>query len=228
MSLPPDGCESAWTNGPETIGVYHLGLDKNLRDRLDDLNAVRDYYRTIFAKDGIGLIECNLIEIEGVRAAQAIGKIILPQEGAAYAGTVAVPMPRESYVFNTLAREIGVTGLRETIVMLKLSKDLETQGYVLHTPVAEPPGSSREAAPHPIFWKNAATGEIQRWCQDPYDPDYNGPCLRNLADAPEFDEKLPDHPLSRVRATLRELVQDLRFSPSLKNRSQPKGGWRFW
>jgi hypothetical protein len=229
VSPLPKGCESAWTNSRGAVYVYHLGLDRGLRDRLNDIKAVRDYYRTTFTKDGIGLIECDVVEVEGERAVRAIGKAIRPPNGATYVGTVAVPMARESYVFNVLAQERGATGLRESVVMLKLSKELEAQGYVLDLPSDEPPEPPGKAAkPQPIHWKNPTTGAVQRWCQDPYEPDYEGPCLRNLADAPEHDERLPDHPLSQVRATLRALAQYVRFSPELKKRAQRKSGWRFW
>jgi hypothetical protein len=230
MSEMPKGCEYAWANGRGLkIGVFHIGLDQALRDRLDDLKAVRDHYRTAFTKQGMGLIECDVLELEGSRAVRVIGKIIAPRKGAIYVGTLAVPLARESYVFNTLAQESGVSGLRETTVMLKLTKELEAQGYVLSPPSDGPSGQPGEAPkPQPILWKNPATGASQRWCQDPYEPDYDGPCLRNRADAPEHDEKLPEHPLSQVRATLRTLVQDLRFSAELKKRAQQKSRWRFW
>src|SRR6266576_1146758 len=94
MQQPPNNCECAWTASDGSVIVLsHLGQDKGLRDRISDVKGVRDHYRAGFAKQGMGLIECEVVEFEGVRAVRAIGKVIMQPTRAAYAGTIALPLP---------------------------------------------------------------------------------------------------------------------------------------
>lgn len=225
MPQPPNNCESAWANSDGlVISLHHLGQDKGLREGMGEVNAVRDHYRTSFAKQGMGLIECDVLDLEGVPAVRAIGKIILKPTAAAYAGTIALPLPKESYVLNVVAREAGITGIRETAVMLKVSTELEKEGFALDLPSEEQSKDKKS----PINWRNASTGDVLHWMQDPYDPRIQGPCLRNMADAPEHDAGFPQHPLSLVRRTLQCLGEGIRFSADLKKRAEGKRGWRFW
>jgi hypothetical protein len=223
----PAKSECAWTNNQGLIiTLHHLGLDRALRDRMQEVKAVRDYYRASFGKRGMGLIECDILQLQGVPAVRAIAKLVLPQKGAAYAGTVALPLPKESYVFNTVAKELGITGMRETAVMLKISTEFEKQGYSLDLPAVS--GQQSESAKVPIAWKNSATGAVIHWAQDPYEPEFKGPCLRNLADSAEHDAGLPEHPLSRVRAALQSLTVGLTFSEKLQHRAAGRKRWLPW
>ena len=40
---------------------------------------------------------------------------------------------------------------------------------------------------------------MERWTQDPYDPDYRKGFLMNRSEAQELDESFPEHPLSVAR-----------------------------
>jgi hypothetical protein len=229
MAQAPKNCERGWSNRQWlVISLGHLRLDKGLRDRMHDVAAVRDHYRAGFAKQGMGLVECDTFEIGGVPAVRAVAKIILPPVGAAYAGTIAMPLPRESYVFNVIAREVGITGMRETAVMMKVSTELETRGFALIPPTDNSPENESNAAKAPIAWRNSATGTVVHWAQDAYDPECTGPCLRNMADSAEHDGMFEQHPLSRVRGALQSLTQGVRLTESLKKRAERKPWWRIW
>ena len=219
MPQPPNNCECAWKNSDGlVISLSRLGEDKGLRDRVGDVKRVRDHYRAGFAKQGLGLVECDTFDLEGVRAVRAIGKVILQPTRAAYAGTIALPLPKESYVLNVIAQETGITGIRETAVMFKVSTELEKQGFALDLP-QDDKSSANNA---PIIWRNTSTGAALHWTQDPYDPEIQGACLRNMAEAPEYDAGFPQHPLSRVRTAMRCLTQGIRLSPELKRRAEGK------
>lgn len=229
MPQTPKGCECGWSNGQGlVVGLRHIGFDKALRDRMADVKAVRAHYRTNFAREGMGLIECEVFEIEGVPAVRAIGKVILQPIHAIYAGTIALPLPRESYVLNVAAKEAGITGMRDTAVMLKASVELEKQGYALDLHSEGASGQPAKTAKAPVVWKQAVTGAVVRWAQDPYDSEWEGPCLRNLADAPEHDRAFPQHPLSRVRLALQCLTQGVRLSAELKQRAAGQRHWGLW
>lgn len=225
----PENCESAWVdNQGVVIGLQHFGADKPLRDRLTNVKAVRDHYRTSFAAQGMGLIECELIEIDEVRAVRAIGKIILQPVRAAYVGTIALPLPQESYVFNVAAQEDGISGIREAAVWLKESSELEQQGYEPDLPPEHEIGQQEGTSRASMAWKHLQTGSLLHWAQDPYDPDFDGPCLRNMADDSKHDSGFPQHPLSRVRFALQCLAQGVKASPDLKQKANQKRRWKLW
>jgi hypothetical protein len=108
--------------------------------------------------------------------------------------------------------------------MLKVSSELEKEGFALDLPSEEQSTDKKS----PIKWRNASTGAVLPWMQDPYDPEIQGPCLRNMADAPEHDAGFPQHPLTRVRKTLQCLSEGIRFSADLKKRIEGKKRWGFW
>lgn len=222
---PRENSKMAWANKQGVvIQLQLIGKDKTLRSLLSDVTAVRNHYRASFTAQGMGLIECDTILLDDLCAVGALGKIILQPTHAVYIGKIALPLPRESYVFNVAAKEIGITGMREAALFAKTSVDLEKQGYALDLPSEKEPGKPSA----PMGWRQSETGVLLRWAQDPYAPEFNGPCLRNLADAPEHDAGFPNHPLSQVRAALRCLKENVKLSPSLQKRAQAKPGWRFW
>jgi len=229
LPVPPARCKCGWVNNQGmVITLHHLGADSALHARMNDLRAVRDHYRASFAKQGMGLIECDVLQLQDVQAVRAIAKLVMPPKGAAYAGTIALPLHKESYVFNMVAKELGITGIRETAVTLKTATELEKQGYTLDLPIESEPNRQAITAKAPIAWKNATTGRVVRWAQDPYDPAFNGRCLRNLSDAPEHDAGFPEHPLSQVRAALECLTQGVRLSVGLKRRAAGRNRWLPW
>jgi hypothetical protein len=53
---------------------------------------------------------------------------------------------------------------------------------------------------------------LQGWFMDPYDPKYKGEVIRSITDNEEYDEEFPNHPLSRLRSTLKTVRESLRAS----------------
>jgi len=66
-------------------------------------------------------------------------------------------------------------------------------------------------------------GELIGWMADPYDASVSLPLMRNLAEAPEFDEEFPDHPLSRSRRILAQIEASARLADELKKLQPPSG-----
>ena len=53
------------------------------------------------------------------------------------------------------------------------------------------------------------------WAQDPYEPSYRGVdqrVLRFMSDDEAYDDRFPDHPLSKVRRVLAALPEAVHFS----------------
>jgi len=94
-----------------------------------------------------------------------------------------------------VAGEQGTTGVREAVV----TADLMNQG------------------------KLTIDGYKKYWCQDPYEPAYRGAdrsVLRSMSDDERYDEKFPEHPLSKVRRLLATLPSHVEYySPIVPSRS---------
>jgi len=85
-------------------------------------------------------------------------------------------------IWVVVARERGITGLREAIV----TSNLISSG------------------------KLALDGCKKSWAQDPYEPDYRGvdrSVLRFMSDDESYDAQFPKHPLSKVRRVLAALPE---------------------
>ena len=97
-------------------------------------------------------------------------------------GSVTLPFADSSYVLKAQSVERGVTGLREAVVM-----DAQKQ-----LPQIDP-----------------ETGKLLDWEQDPCDPTHRAPFMSNRADSQEFDSQFPNHPLTKVRLYVDELIREL-------------------
>jgi hypothetical protein len=145
------------------------------------------------------------VEILGNKSVKTIGKKIEQGKPALYIGSLAIPLIDQSFVFSLLSQEVGVTGIRDSAILSKLI----SQGQ-------------QELEPDP------ETGEltIPGWAQDPYFQDYEGPCLCNLSESRVYDSEFPDHPLSKVRKRIDELVIDLVALNSTF--TTKKSWWKIW
>src|SRR5262245_10468320 len=60
------------------------------------------------------------------------------------------------------------------------------------------------------------------WFRDPYDSGYQGPVLYSLSDDLRLDALFPDHPLSRIRASLAQIQGSVKFDASVRVTSDPR------
>jgi hypothetical protein len=147
--------------------------------------ALQAYSRELAENRHGGLIEVRVVT--GTLGATA-GLIYKRLEKPAYifTGMLLVPRQHGSQVWTLVAGERGTTGVREAVITLELvnAGKLRMQDYE------------------------------RSWAQDPYDPTYCGvdrSVLRFISDDESYDERFPEHPLSKVRrvlATLPDWVVD--------------------
>jgi hypothetical protein len=92
--------------------------------------------------------------------------------------------------------ERGVTGVREAVLTRKLlsSGEIKIRKHSFY---------------HRIFTRSS--GYVEGWFVDPYDAKYRGTVLRSVTDSEEYDQEFPDHPLARLRSTLRTVRESLQF-----------------
>jgi len=92
--------------------------------------------------------------------------------------------------------ERGVTGLREA----QLTARFLERGQI-------------KLRKHPFYRRvfTRSSGYVEGWFVDPYDAKYREVVLHNLADSEEYDAQFPDHPLTRLRSTLKTVRDSLQF-----------------
>jgi hypothetical protein len=119
--------------------------------------------------------------------------------GRTYLGALTFPFRDFSYVLKAQCEELGMTGVRDTVVSMTLMASGDT-------------GIDTES------------GRMTGWLDDPYDPSETGPMTRNKSERPEYDAQFPDHPLSRARRVLDHLERTVAINETIK--SQPAFVWR--
>jgi hypothetical protein len=60
-----------------------------------------------------------------------------------------------------------------------------------------------------LFSRQRASGYLEGWFYDPYDPSYSGVVLHSVSDNEEFDPEFPNHPLTRLRSHLKRIRESL-------------------
>lgn len=179
---------------PISLMMSCLGTDPHLRSRFGRIDSMRGFYRAHFQQQGFGIVGCDETQISGYPAVWAIGKRREANKRHTYVGTLALPLPTESYVFSTLASETDTSGDRIGAAVARMRRE----GHVVDI--------------------DEATGEIQGWAADPYDGSMASTTLYNPSDEHRYDEAFPDHPLSLTRSVLNHLVDSVQFGDQLQVR----------
>lgn len=168
---------SRWRNSDgDGLGIYHYAIAPDIGASLADLDALRSYYREMITNAGGALVELDVVQVARVQAVRLCLKVPQPQSGMTYIASLTLPFRDFSFVVKTQCAETGMTGMRDTVVFAKLGMSV-----------------------------NAESGVAEGWAQDPYDPTFVAPLLRNRSDDSMWDEKFPEHPLSRCRRYLDSL-----------------------
>lgn len=178
-----------WINPEQTtaLSVNFFNQQPDL-PTLKNIDALRQYYRkSILANNG-GIIEIELIELQSLPVIRTIFKFPQQPKGMTYLASLTIPFGKFSYVLKIQAPEVGMTGIRDSVVLNKL---MSTQEVSLD--------------------KNGMTG----WSNDPYQQDYVGGTLMNKSEDAKYDLEFPAHPLSAARLLLTEIQTALQFQDHL-------------
>ncbi|NES80681.1 MAG: hypothetical protein F6K10_04355 [Moorea sp. SIO2B7] len=194
-----------WFNSSGDIASLNLGdiASLNFFDIVPDLPSAvkqenitffRNLYRHIVSTVNGGIVSVEIIDIKNIPSVEVILKIPQNPTGMSYIGSVTLPFKDFSFVMKYECPEHGMTGIRDTLIAVKIGDELE------HTPNGIPIG----------------------WMKDPYDSEYDSNARYNLSAQEKYDELFPEHPLTRVRNYLRNLSSNLMIHPDLIN--YPKFG----
>ena len=145
-----------------------------------DIHSLRHFYRDIVSQSKGAVIEVEKDRIKNLPAIRTIFKFSQESTGFTYVASYTIPRENFSFVLRFVCPEHGMTGVRESILLIVAGKD----------------GLVKE-------------GTLQGWFSDPYDPEFKSDVLSNIADDEKYDEKFPEHPLSRARSMLREVKDNL-------------------
>lgn len=160
---------------------------------LTDTRSVREAWRQVIEAAGAGVVEIENPVIDDLPTIRGIAKVPQEPSGRVYVGTLVVPLGDSHFMWTVHCREHGITGMRDTMVFERL------------------------LASNEIYF-DEKTGEAVGWVRDPYDTSLKGPMTANLSESPEWDEVVPDHPLSRARRVLNHLEKTMRVSGEAKPR----------
>ncbi|WP_139798656.1 hypothetical protein [Andreprevotia lacus] len=169
------------------LSLNYFGLVPDIAANLTDLTALRGFYREKTTDVGMAMLEVDVAEVAGIQTARTLLKGRMQPRGFAFLGSFTFPFADCSYVVKVQCTEGNPTGMRESMVMIQLPE----------LPQAD-----------------EATGKLIGWERDPYDVNYRGDFMANLADDAQYDAQFADHPLSRARRYLAELQNELKVPDS--------------
>ncbi len=149
---------------------------------LNDIVSVRRYIRTLIMERGGAIISCDVAEVGKSTAVRCVSKYRAGEgQAMAYAAGLIVPLGKWVVELSIRGSEHGITGVREAIGTQEL---MEAAGP-----------SERQQLKDKIF-------PIE-WKFERYEPGTRGDLALVLSDGEAYDPRFPDHPLSRVRRSLR-------------------------
>ncbi|KXX69333.1 hypothetical protein [Flammeovirga sp. SJP92] len=179
-----------WVNPEQTIALslnfFDFEPDLPTINQIDEL---RSFYRNQIVSYNGGLIEVNNIQLKEYKAVKTIFK--LPQEptGMTYIASFTIPFEKYSYVVKIQAPEVGVTGMRDSVIATKLMNENQIS-----------------------IGENGYEG----WFKDPYDLSFNQGTMMNKSEEKQYDIEFPEHPLSQARKILDIIASEISFSAELE------------
>lgn len=173
----------------DTLSINYFHKTPDIAADVSDIQALRSFYRAAAESNGVAMLEVDSIQIAGLPAIHTILKARLQPTGFAFIGSHTFPFADRSYVVKVQSLERGITGVRESAVLAMQERPIVVEEQ---------------------------TGKLAGWEQDPYDPSYRGPFMRNRADDAKYDASFPDHPLSKIRGYLSELTQQLEVAATIR------------
>ncbi|WP_433475306.1 hypothetical protein ACQPZP_42715 [Spirillospora sp. CA-142024] len=176
----------------DTLGLYGFDIPPDLPAPLEQLDLLRGRTVAKTAEGGGGLIELDVITLDGLPAIRQIIKLPLPDRpsGVAYIGSFTVPRADRSLVLKAQCLEQGVTGIRDSTALNHYMSQY---------------GQGRDMQ------------EMMRWwAQHPYAPEVQGGLPRNHSEDPGWDAHFPQHPLSRARRLMTAVAPTIELHPAFK------------
>lgn len=180
-----------WVNSEHTIAISinFFGKPPDI-PTIKNIDTIRSFFRHMVSGVGGGLIDVTLSEKDTGPFIRTIFK--LPQEGGGmtYIASLTFPFRNCSFVIKVQAAEIGMTGMRDSLVANELILEniitVNENGY-------------------------------SNWFADPYDSNFTEGTLMNKSEQDIYDIKFPNHPLTRARQILKQIEEGLQWKRVVEN-----------
>ena len=187
-----DGARVWYTPAGDGLAVFYFSLKPDIDADVRSLEKIRQATRTRVTAAGAAIIELETTTTDGCLALRQIIKVPQQPHGMTYVGSLLLPFRDFSFVIKVQCQEHGMTGIRDSIIVDEALGD----GRVTFDP------DRKEF--------------LKGWMHDPFDPALHGGFHWNLSEAPEYDVRFPNHPLSRLRPVLAHLELTLRVTKEVK------------
>ena len=171
----------------EQVSVHRFCIQPDIAAPPGDLDGIRDCYRSLLTGVGGAIVSVEESVLHGHYTLQNVFKLPMEPTGVAFISSVTLPFADCSFVLKAVCPEIGTTGVRESVLFLRLADELDFNEQ----------------------------GEPVGWARDPYDASLTDGFVANRADAPEHDVQFPESPAARARAWLGRFNNEVRLSPDL-------------
>jgi hypothetical protein len=189
-----NGVRVWYASSGDGLGLYYFPVTPDISADINSLISVRSFYGKQVASAGAGVISIDTLDIDGCKLIKMIIRVPQQPSGVIYLGSLTLPFKDFSFVVKMQCAERGSTGIRETLIMDELLKVREV--------------------------RIDSSGKIEGWFQDPYDPTASAMWMMNKAESDKYDIRFPEHPLSILRQTLRQIESLMRISEEVKK--EPK------
>jgi len=186
-----DGARVWHTPAGDGLGVFYFSLKPDIDADVRSLERIRQAIRTRLIAAGAAIIEVETTTTDGCLALRQVLKVPQQPHGMTYVGSLLLPFRDFSFVLKVHCQERGTTGIRDAFILDEALRD----GRVTIDPDRK---------------------ELKGWMHDPYDPTLHEGFHWNLSEAPEYDVRFPEHPLSRLRPVLAHLELTLRVTKEVK------------
>lgn len=198
VTIPNQGWEKVsedhdairWINPQQSalIVLHYFDKEPDL-PTAKDLDYLKKFYRNIADSSNGGIIETDIIHIHDIPCVKTIIKFPQQETGMIYIASITIPFENCSYVVKIQANEIGITGMRDAVILNKMIEAGEVK----------------------------IDGEtMTHWFEDPYDPDCKQGTLMNKAELEKYDHEFPEHPLSIARSLIRSITETIIFKKEIK------------
>lgn len=177
-----------WVNNfGDILSLNFFHESPNLPEYVYNIHSLRNFYRDFIVQSNGAIVEVEKEFLNNLLLIKTIFKIAQEPTGFSYIGSYSLIMEEWTFIIKVECQEKGTTGIRESAVLMILDKT----GLI-------------------------PKGTLKGWFYDPYDPEFKSKVLNNMSDQEKYDEFFPNHPLSRVRNTLRYIIQKLKIGDEIK------------
>lgn len=169
-----------WTSDfGDQFSINYFPIEPDL-PKNGDIHSLRHFYRNMVSQSKGAILEVESVQVHSLSAIRTIFKFPQDPTGFTYVASFTIPKETYSFVLKVVCPEYGTTGIRESVILLIA----ENQGLV-------------------------KKGTFEGWFADPYDPEFQSEELSNIGDRELYDIQFPKHPLSRARAMLKYVKENI-------------------